>query len=102
MYITLTFIKVASKFNTFSPKITFSSVQLDIKRLLVPTKINVRHLYSYKIEASALFRTANGNFDVRISDEFSAKMERITKNKLSKNTSIQMLLLYWFATNQTI
>jgi hypothetical protein len=42
-------------------------------------------------EGSILFRIANGNLDVNVSKEFSAKMERITKKKPPNNTIIQMI-----------
>jgi hypothetical protein len=96
-----TLIEIASDFNTLSPKnmfhltsVDFRSVQLDVKRLLIPSKINTKQLRSnvYQTEvASIIFRIANGNLDVNISKEFSAKMERITKKKPPNKTSIQMI-----------
>jgi hypothetical protein len=96
-----TFINIASGFDTFSPKklfhitsVDFRGVQLDVKRLRIPTKINIKQLRSgvYQTEEeSILFRIANGNLDVKISKEFSTKMERITKKKPPNNTFIQMI-----------
>jgi hypothetical protein len=96
-----TFVEIASGLNTFSPKnmfhltsVDFRSVQLDVKRLLIPSKINIKQLRSnmYQTEEeSILFRIASGNLDVNVSKEFSAKMERITKKKPPNNTIIQMI-----------
>ncbi|CAB4438088.1 unnamed protein product [Rhizophagus irregularis] len=94
-------VEIASDLNTFSPKnmfhltsVDFRGVQLDVKRLLIPTKLNIKQLRSHMyqtLEESILFRIANGNLDVKVSKEFSAKMERITKKKPPNNTFIQMI-----------
>ncbi|GBB83189.1 hypothetical protein RclHR1_00010071 [Rhizophagus clarus] len=96
-----TLVEIAPSFNTFSPKnmfhltsVDFRGVQLDVKRLLIPAKINIKQLRSnmyQTVEESILFRIANGNLDVKVSKEFSAKMERITKKKPPNNTLIQMI-----------
>ncbi|UZO10676.1 uncharacterized protein OCT59_002255 [Rhizophagus irregularis] len=94
-------IDITSRFNTFSSKNMFNltsvelrCVQLDVERLLLPKKINIKHLRSdeYNMEeASAIFRIAKGSLNVKISKEFSAKMGRITKKSPPNNTSIQMI-----------
>ncbi|CAB4394655.1 unnamed protein product [Rhizophagus irregularis] len=94
-------VDIASGLNTFSPNnmfhltsVDFRGVQLDVKRLLIPTKLNIKQLRSHMyqtIEESILFRIANGNLDVKVSKEFSAKMERVTKKKPPNNTFIQMI-----------
>ncbi|PKY40926.1 hypothetical protein RhiirA4_454398 [Rhizophagus irregularis] len=58
------------------------------------TSVNIKHLRSdvYKTEeASVIFRIAKGSLNIKISKEFSAKMERITKKNPPNNTSIQMI-----------
>ncbi|GBC47094.2 hypothetical protein GLOIN_2v1761431 [Rhizophagus irregularis DAOM 181602=DAOM 197198] len=94
-------IDITSRFNTFSSKNMFNltsvdlrCVQLDVERLLLPKKINIKHLRSDEYnteEASAIFRIAKGSLNVKISKEFSAKMGRITKKSPPNNTSIQMI-----------
>ncbi|RGB27756.1 hypothetical protein C1646_630205, partial [Rhizophagus diaphanus] len=94
-------IDITSRLNTFSSKNMFNltsvdlrCVQLDVERLLLPKKINIKHLRSdeYNMEeASAIFRIAKGSLNVKISKEFSAKMGRITKKNPPNNTSIQMI-----------
>ncbi|PKY57382.1 hypothetical protein RhiirA4_509810 [Rhizophagus irregularis] len=94
-------VEIASGLNTFSPNnmfhltsVDFRGVQLDVKRLLIPTKLNIKQLRSHMyqtLEESILFRIANGNLDVKVSKEFSAKMERVTKKKPPNNTFIQMI-----------
>ncbi|CAB5200411.1 unnamed protein product [Rhizophagus irregularis] len=94
-------IDIASGFNTFSPKkmfhltsVDFRRVKLDVMRLLIPTKINIKQLRSnmYQKELSTIvFRIANGHLDVNVNDEFSTKMERVTKKKSPNKTSIQMI-----------
>jgi hypothetical protein len=94
-------IEIASGFNAFSPKnmfhltsIDFRGVQLDVKRLIIPNKINIKHLHLdlYQTEeASIIFRIANGRLDLKVNKEFSTKMERITKKKPPNKTSIQMI-----------
>ncbi|CAG8684217.1 uncharacterized protein OCT59_009731 [Rhizophagus irregularis] len=94
-------IDITSGFNTFSSKNMFHltsvdlrHVQLDVERLLIPKKINIKHLHSdvYKMEeTSIIFRIAKGSLNVNISKEFSKKMGQIIKKGLPNNTSIQML-----------
>ncbi|GBB83181.1 hypothetical protein RclHR1_00010063 [Rhizophagus clarus] len=96
-----TLIDIASGLNTFSPKnmfhlksVDFRGVQLDVRRLFIPVKVDVKQLRSniYQTEkASIMFRIASGNLDVKINKEFSAKMERIIKKKPPNNTSIKMI-----------
>jgi len=76
---------ITTEFNTFSPKKIFnltsigvSNVQLDVKRQQTE-------------QASVFFRIASGNLDVKVSDAFSAEMERITKKKPPIKTTIQMI-----------
>ena len=94
-------IDITSRFNTFSSKNMFNltsvdirCVQLDVERLLLPKKINIKHLRSDEYnteEASVIFRIAKGTLNVKINKEFSAKMGRITKKSPPNNTSIQMI-----------
>ncbi|RIA98330.1 hypothetical protein C1645_140577 [Glomus cerebriforme] len=95
---------ITSGFNTFSPQMMFNltsvnvrGVQLNIKKLVIPTNMNARQWRSLPItdfqveEASILLRIANGNLDVNVSNVFSAEMERITKKKPPSKTTIQMI-----------
>jgi hypothetical protein len=53
------------------------SVQLDVKRLLIPSKIIIKQLRSnmYQTEEeSILFRIANGNLDVNVSNVIYPKI----------------------------
>ncbi|CAB5390281.1 unnamed protein product [Rhizophagus irregularis] len=94
-------LRITSEFNTYSPQrmfqltsINVGRVQLDVERLIVPTNFNVRqlHLINYQTEKASIFlKTANGDLDVRVSNEFSLKMEQITKKKPPRKTSIQMI-----------
>ncbi|CAI2174465.1 1539_t:CDS:10 [Funneliformis geosporum] len=95
---------IASGFNTFSPQKMFHltsvdvrGVQLDVKRLLVPTNKITRQwlpipITDYQVEETSMFlRIASGNLDVKVSEGFSLEMERITKKKPPKKTTIQMI-----------
>jgi hypothetical protein len=69
-------------------------VQLDVERLVVTTNFSVRHLHliNYQTEKASIFlKTADGDVDVRVSNEFSLKMEQITKKKPPRKTFIQMI-----------
>ena len=93
--------EIAPEFDTFSPQKMFHltsadirGVQLDVRRLLFPENISAKQLCSTKhpMEESSIFlRIASGNLNVKVSDEFSAEMERITKKKPQSKTSIQMI-----------
>src|SRR6266540_1537166 len=84
-----------SGFDTFSSKRLFhitsvdvSNVQLDVKRLLVPTNT----ITDYQTEESSIFlRIISGNLDVIVSKKFSDEMERMTKKKPPNKTTIQMI-----------
>ncbi|RIA99607.1 hypothetical protein C1645_811167 [Glomus cerebriforme] len=94
-------INIAPDFNTFSPQNMFQltsvdvrGVQLNVKRTLIPTNTNITKLLANECqteEASILFRVANGYLNVKINNEVSAKMERLTKKKPPNETSIQMI-----------
>jgi hypothetical protein len=93
--------EIAPEFDTFSPQKMFNltsanvrGVQLEVKRLLFPENVNPKQLCSIKYpmeEASIFLRIASGNLDVKVNDEFSVEMERITKKKPQSKTSIQMI-----------
>src|SRR6266511_1523451 len=84
-----------SMFDTFSPQGLFHltsvdarNVQLSVKRLLVSTNI----ITDFQTEEASIFlRIISGYLDVRVSEEFSAEMERITKKKTPKKTLVQMI-----------
>jgi hypothetical protein len=94
-------LRITSEFNTFSPQrmfqltsINVGRFQLDVERLIVPTNFRVSqlHLINYRTEKASIFlKTANGDLDVRVSNEFSLKMEQITKKKPPSKTNIQMI-----------
>ena len=72
--------RITSDFNTFSSRKIFHltlvevrDVQLDIKKLSVPANLSARLQYQ-KEKTSISLRIANGNFDVHVSDEFSAEI----------------------------
>src|SRR5205823_8229374 len=73
------------------------SVQLNIKRLLIPANMDAKQWNSLPItnfqmeETSIILRIASGNLDVKVSKAFSAEMERITKKKPPSKTTIQMI-----------
>jgi len=86
--------------NTFVPQKLFNitsvddrNVELSVKRLIVPTIINYQT--DYQTEESSIFlRIIGGNLDFidSIADKkFSAEMERITKKKPPKKTTVQMI-----------
>jgi hypothetical protein len=67
---------------------------MEIKRLLIPTdtQLSSSQITDYEKEESSIFlKIANGDLDVRVSNEFSAEMERITKKKPPTKTTIQMI-----------
>ncbi|RIA78934.1 hypothetical protein C1645_842030, partial [Glomus cerebriforme] len=89
--------RITSEFNKFFPQELFQltsvnirDVKLDITRLIVPTKFSAE--INYQIERlSIFFKIASGNLAVKVNNEFSSKMERITKKKPPSNTTIQMI-----------
>ncbi len=86
---------ITSGFKTISPRKLFHltsvdiiGVQLSVKRLIIPTNITA----DCQIEETSIFlRIVNGNLDVKVSEEFSAEMERITKKKPPSKTVVQMI-----------
>src|ERR1043165_2255095 len=95
---------ITSGFDTSSPQGMFHltsvdvrGVQLDVKRLLVPTNILTRQWLQlsntdYQEEKASMFlRIASGNSDVKVSEGFSKEMERITKKKPPSKTTIQII-----------
>ena len=96
--------KITSKFDTFSPQKIFrltsvnvQAAQLSINRLLVPTNMSVKQWCSSQIndfqteEKSIFLRIASGNLEVKVDNETSKEMERTTKKKPPKKTTIQMI-----------
>ncbi|RIA98304.1 hypothetical protein C1645_812855 [Glomus cerebriforme] len=97
-------LNTASGFNVSSPRGIFHltsmnirRVQLNIKRLVIPTNMNINQWSSLPIsnlqieQASIFLRIANGNMNVKVTNEISAEMDRITKKKPPSKTTIQMI-----------
>ncbi|RIA81211.1 hypothetical protein C1645_837362 [Glomus cerebriforme] len=95
---------IANEINKNSPQKIFKlisvdvrNIQLDVKRLIIPTDMDEKIWRSlpitkfYTEKASILLRIAYGNLNVKVSNEFSAEMERITKKKPPSKTTIQMI-----------
>ena len=95
---------ITSSFDTYSPQKMFQltsvdvrRIQLDVKRLVDPTNIIAKQLRSssitnYQVEEKTIFlRVASGNLDVKVSNAFSVEMERTTKKKPPRKTTIQMI-----------
>jgi hypothetical protein len=75
---------IASDYDVFSPHKLFQLTSVDVR--------DVQLDVNYQTEESSIFyRIANGNLDVKVSDEFSVEMERITKKKPPNKTTIQMI-----------
>ncbi|EXX52939.1 hypothetical protein RirG_248640 [Rhizophagus irregularis DAOM 197198w] len=95
---------IASEINKNSPQKIFQltsvdvrNVQIDATRILIPKNMSAKHWRSLQItdfqieKASVSLKIASGNLNVKISNEFSAEMERITKKKPPSKTTIQMI-----------
>ena len=78
--------------DTFSPQglfhltsIDIIDVQLSVERLFDPTNHQTE-------EASSIFlKIISGNLEVKVDEEFSKKMERITKKKPPDETKVQII-----------
>jgi len=75
---------VSPEFNTFSPQEMFQLTSVDVRDVQLDVKYQSE-------ESSIFFRIVSGNLDVKVSDTFSAEMERITKKKPPNKTVIQMI-----------
>ncbi|RIA78752.1 hypothetical protein C1645_810982, partial [Glomus cerebriforme] len=75
---------ISSEFNTFSPQKMFQLTSVDIRNVQLDVKYQ-------KKEASIFFKIASGSLNVKVSEAFSAEMERITKKKPPSKTIIQMI-----------
>ncbi|GES75226.1 hypothetical protein GLOIN_2v1492674 [Rhizophagus clarus] len=94
-------INISSELDTYSPRKMFQltsvlvkDVQLEVRRVLIPTNMSANQWYPTDLQteqASILLRITSGNLDVNVSDTFSAEMERITKKKPPRKTTIQMI-----------
>jgi hypothetical protein len=88
---------ILSMFNPFSSQKMFQltsievrDVKLEIKKLTLPTNLSAR-LHHQPEKTSISLKIANGNLNVNVNDEFSAAMERLTKKKPPRQTTIQMI-----------
>ncbi|PKC61018.1 hypothetical protein RhiirA1_488641 [Rhizophagus irregularis] len=91
------FMEITPEFNRLSPQGLFyltsvdvRDVKLSFKKLLVPVDICTGKFYP-KNPTPISLKIASGNLDVSAEDEFSAKMKRITKKELPRETTIQMI-----------
>ncbi|RGB35129.1 hypothetical protein C1646_814947 [Rhizophagus diaphanus] len=92
---------ISPEIDTYSPRKMFQlasvqvrDVQLEVKRILIPTNMGANQWCSTNLQteqASILLRITSGNLNVNVNDTFSAEMERITKKKPPRNTTIQMI-----------
>ncbi|CAB4474438.1 hypothetical protein RhiirA5_500084 [Rhizophagus irregularis] len=78
------FMNITSEYDVFSPQKLFHLTSVDVRDVQLDAK--------YQSEKSSIFfRIASGNLDVKVSDAFSAEMERIVKKKPPNKTIIQMI-----------
>jgi hypothetical protein len=92
---------ISPEIDIYSPRKMFQltsvyvrDVQLEVKRILLPTNMSANQWCSTDFQteqASILLRITSGNLDVNVSETFSAEMERITKKKPPRQTTIQMI-----------
>jgi hypothetical protein len=91
-------VDIPPEFDTFSPKKKFRLALVDIRDIELDVKYKAEE--TKEVQESMFYRIVSGDLDVRVDNEFSAEIKRITKKNPPRRTTIQMIFTGFDGNNE--